>query len=130
MARTIVLANGCFDILHYGHLAHLEAAREAGDWLIVALTGDAHVNKGPGRPVFNAEQRAKMLRSLRCVDEVIVSDAPTPHALIDRIRPNIYAKGKEYVGKLPEQSFIEGYGGRVLFTDTVVYSSTKLLGWL
>lgn len=126
----IVLANGCFDILHYGHLAHLKAARAMGDKLIVVLTGDGFIGKGPGRPVFRAEHRKEMLEALRCVDEVIISEAPTPHAIIDRIRPDIYAKGAEYRGKLPEQEFVESYGGKVAFTDTIVFSSTALLGWL
>jgi rfaE bifunctional protein nucleotidyltransferase chain/domain len=130
MSRTVVMANGCFDIFHYGHLAHLEAAKVEGDWLIVALTGDAHVNKGPGRPVFSVDKRAAILRGLRCVDEVLINNCPTPRDIIQAVRPNIYVKGAEYRGKLPEQATVERYGGRVVFTDTIVFSSTKLLGWL
>jgi rfaE bifunctional protein nucleotidyltransferase chain/domain len=130
----IVLANGCFDIFHYGHLAHLEAAseiaRNAGARLVIALTSDRFVNKGPGRPVFNQEQRALLLRALRIVDHVVISDAPSPAAIIQEYQPAIYVKGKEYEGRLPEQELVESYGGRVVFTDTIIFSSTKLLGWL
>jgi len=125
-----VLVNGCFDILHYGHLAHLKAAAALGHYLIVALTADEFVNKGPGRPVFSEDKRAELLRELRCVDEVIISRAPRCDAIIQQVRPDIYAKGIEYKGKLPEQALVESCGGVVMFTDTVVYSSTKLLGWL
>jgi len=126
----VVLCNGCFDVIHYGHLAHLVAARKLGDRLVVALTADEFVNKGPGRPVFKEEQRAEMLRALRCVDQVVIYREPIPYGVIRQVRPNIYAKGKEYEGRLPEQKLVEELGGRVVFTDTVVYSSTALLGWL
>lgn len=125
-----VLCNGCFDVFHYGHLAHLEAARQHGDRLVVALTSDEFVNKGPGRPVFKEEQRAAILRALRCVDDVILSHEAIPYGIIQAVRPDVYAKGKEYEGKLPEQKLVEELGGRVVFTDTVVYSSTALLGWI
>lgn len=125
-----VLAGGCFDIFHHGHLLHLQAARALGDRLIVALTADEFVSKGPGRPVFRAEQRAAVLEALRCVDEVRISREPIPYEVIRAVRPVIYAKGKEYEGRLPEQALVEALGGRVAFTDTAVYSSTELLGWI
>jgi rfaE bifunctional protein nucleotidyltransferase chain/domain len=124
-ALNVVLCLGCFDGLHYGHVKHLEAAKKLGDWLVVAVTCDRNVNKGPGRPVFNQEQRAEMLRALRCVDDVaVVEDV---WEAIQTIQPDIYVKGKEYENKLPEQAEVERYGGRVVFTDEVVYSSTDLL---
>lgn len=126
----VVLANGCFDILHYGHLAHLLAAKALGGRLVIALTADEFVNKGPGRPVFKEERRAEMLKALRCVDQVIISREEIPYEVIRAVRPNVYVKGKEYEGRLPEQDLVEELGGRVAFTDTVVYSSTALLGWL
>lgn len=125
-----VLASGCFDILHYGHLAHLEAARALGDRLVVALTADEFIRKGPGRPVFSAEKRERMLRALRCVDDVMLYREKIPYGVIRALRPQIYAKGREYEGRLPEQALVEELGGRVVFTDTVVFSSTALLGWL
>lgn len=123
----LVLACGCFDILHWGHLVHLYAARAHGTRLVVALTGDAFVAKGPGRPVFDADKRKAMLLALRCVDDVIVSDAPRPDALIRLLRPAVYVKHKEYEGRLPEQALVESLGGRVVFTDTPKFSSTGLL---
>jgi rfaE bifunctional protein nucleotidyltransferase chain/domain len=125
-----VLAGGCFDVLHVGHIAHLRAARAMGDRLVVALTADEFVNKGPGRPVFNEQARADVLRELRCVDEVIISSEPVPLAVIQAVRPQIYAKGREYAGRLAEQALVESLGGRAAFTDTAVFSSTALLGWL
>jgi len=122
---VIVLANGCFDPLHYGHLQYLKAAKALGGWLIVSVTRDHKVNKGPGRPIFGEQERAEMVRSLRCVDSVILVN----HAVeaITLLKPDIYVKGSEYEGKLPEQGLVEFYGGRVVFTKTPVYSSTKLI---
>lgn len=121
----VVLACGCFDLLHYGHVAHLKAARQLGDHLIVALTADEAINKGPGRPVFNWARRAEMLAELRCVDRVIRSTSAA-EAII-AIKPEIYVKGAEYRGRLPEQATVEAYGGQVIFTDTEVWSSTALI---
>lgn len=124
----VVVANGCFDVFHYGHLAHLQAARALGDRLVVSLTADAYVNKGPGRPVFNEQQRKALLLGLRCVDEVII--CTNPMAVLEVLRPQIYCKGRDYEGKLSEQLRVEGMGIKVIFTDTVKFSSTALLGWL
>ena len=122
-----VLALGCFDGLHIGHVAHLEAARALGDYLIVAVTEDAFVNKGFGRPVFQLEQRCRMLLALRCVDEVIAHRGDAI-ITIELVRPVIYVKGKEYQGCLPEQECIEQMGVQVVFLNTQpVYSSTQLL---
>ena len=121
-----VLCDGCFDGLHPGHLAHLRAAAKLGDELLVALTADEHVNKGQGRPVFPWLQRAAMLRALRCVDTVYMVDSGKQ--AIEYLKPDIYVKGAEYRGRLPEQELVESYGGRVVFLDTSpVYSSTDLL---
>lgn len=95
MTRTI-LTHGVFDVLHPGHLAHLESARAFGDRLVVSVTADAYVNKGPGRPVFTVEQRATMLRSLRMVDEVVVCDAPNAVPSIQLVQPAVYVKGQDY----------------------------------
>lgn len=92
----VVLANGCFDILHVGHLWHLEAARELGDYLIVAVTLDEYVNKGPHRPVNPFSQRARLVAGLKCVDAVYPSSS-APQAILD-IRPNVFVKGIDYEG--------------------------------
>lgn len=90
-----VMANGCFDVLHPGHVAHLHEARAMGDYLIVSLTLDAHVGKGPGRPIYTWADRAALLRELRCVDQVV----PTANAVdaIRLFRPDIFVKGCDYV---------------------------------
>lgn len=124
-ALIIVLANGCFDPLHYGHLKHLEEARKLGDWLVVAVTSDAGVNKGPSRPIFNQEQRAAMVRALRIVDGVAIVESGEEAIRI--IKPDVFVKGIEYEGKLKEQELVESYGGRCVFVSGPVYSSTKLV---
>lgn len=125
----LVLAHGCFDLLHYGHLLHLLEARAAGERLVVSITADEWVRlaKGPGHPAFTASQRRAMLRELRCVDDVVVSEDASPDRVIRLLRPAIYAKGSEYIGRLPEQALVESLGGRVLFTNGVTFSSTKLM---
>ena len=123
----LVMCCGCFDILHPGHLWHLRAARALGDRLVVALTADRYVNKGPNRPVHRQDDRAAMLRELRCVDAVLVYDAPVPYDLIRTLRPAVYVKGLDYKGRLPEQALVESLGGKVVFTETEKLSSTALV---
>jgi rfaE bifunctional protein nucleotidyltransferase chain/domain len=121
----VVFANGVFDPFHVGHLYYLEEARKQGDHLIVGVASDRHVQKGPGRPLFNAEERARVIRALRIVDDVaIVEDV---FEALRIIRPDVYVKGLEYAGKLKEQELVESLGGRVHFTNGPVYSSTKLV---
>ena len=93
---------------------HLQEARRLGDLLIVSVTKDEHVNKGPGRPVFKLHQRMAMLRALAIVDDVRA--VSSSEEAINLIRPNIYVKGKEYEGKLKEQTLVESLGGKVVFT--------------
>lgn len=123
----IVLANGVFDILHYGHIKHLQAARKLGQRLVVSVTIDEYVNKGPGRPVFPYELRAEVLRALRCVDEVIPC-VDAYHALA-RIRPNIFVKDREYEGKIEphHEAYCKENHIEIVFTDEKTYSSTELL---
>lgn len=120
-----VLANGCFDPFHYGHLLYLQEARKYGDTLIVAVTVDEWVNKGPGRPAFKLHERMAMVKALAIVDEVIPSVSGVE--AVYKVKPDVYVKGKEYEGKLQEQALVEFYGGRVVFTDTPTYSSTAIL---
>ena len=96
--RTVVLANGCFDILHVGHVRYLEAARSAGDALAVALNSDASVRqlKGEGRPVNLQDDRAEILAALACVDFVTIFDEERVTRLIDQVRPMVYVKGGDY----------------------------------
>lgn len=133
--QVVAHAHGVFDVLHLGHARHLEAARDESDMLIVTVTADAFVNKGPGRPVFPHELRAEMLASLECVDWVAINDNEDAESLISIIRPNLYVKGKEYSdedadvsGKIrAERLAVESYGGRILFTDDIVFSSSSLI---
>ena len=133
--RSVVQAHGSFDLLHLGHVRHLEAARRLGDVLVVTVTADRFVNKGPGRPVFSAELRAEMLATLEYVDWVAVNDAADAVSAIERIRPSIYVKGQDYLnpqgditGKITlEREAVEAHGGRIHFTDEVMFSSTELI---
>ncbi len=123
--ETVVFTNGCFDLLHMGHVRYLRQARELGDCLIVAINSDDSVRrlKGPHRPVIGQEERAEMLGSLECVDHVTVFDEDTPVPLLELLRPDILAKG----GTTPVvvgRELVEGYGGRVLTLDRVDGLST------
>jgi D-beta-D-heptose 7-phosphate kinase/D-beta-D-heptose 1-phosphate adenosyltransferase len=127
----VVATGGCFDILHVGHIACLEAARRAGDALIVVLNSDESVSrlKGAGRPVVPAAERARVLRALQCVDAVVVFDEDDPRAVLGRLRPDVWAKGGDYGGtKLPEADLVRSWGGRVLLLPYVDgRSSTSIL---
>ena len=133
--KTVVLCHGVFDLLHYGHVEHLQEAKSLGDVLVVSVTSAEYVNKGPGRPYFNDKQRMGFLASLECVDYVILSAAVTVHKIVEAVQPDIYVKGQEYAaaendvtGNIgSEQAIVEQYGGRIHFTQGEVYSSTKLL---
>jgi rfaE bifunctional protein nucleotidyltransferase chain/domain len=114
--RRIVLANGCFDLLHVGHVRYLDAARRLGDVLFVGVNGDAAVArlKGPGRPLMPAAERVELLSALRAVDHVVVFDDDTADALIAAIRPDVHAKGTDYTpDSVPERETVRAYGGRV-----------------
>lgn len=127
--RKVILANGCFDLLHYGHMRHLQAARQLGGRLIVAVTRDRSVNKGPGRPVFNELQRTEMLHALRFVSGTILVD-DTIEAL-EKIRPDVLVKGQEYRKTIREdiRKYCDLRSIEIAFTNEVVYSSTKLLNF-
>lgn len=125
--QKIVFTNGCFDILHVGHVRYLGAARALGDCLVVGLNSDASVRrlKGPERPVNEEADRAEVLDALRAVDYVTIFDEPTAAELIEIIRPDVYVKGGDYtIATLPEAEIVRGYGGRVEFIDLVPERST------
>ena len=129
--RRVVLAGGCFDLLHAGHVAYLEAARELGDLLVVAVNGDDSVRalKGAGRPIVPAEDRARVVASLRCVDAVEVFEESTPEAVIRRLRPDVFAKGGDYdEANLPEAPLVRALGGTVAILPLLGgRSSTRLV---
>jgi D-glycero-beta-D-manno-heptose 1-phosphate adenylyltransferase len=114
--RRVVLANGCFDLLHVGHVRYLKAARGLGDALVVGLNSDASVRrlKGPGRPVIPADERAELIGALASVDLVVVFDEDSAEALIARLRPDVHAKGTDYTEEsVPERAAVLAAGGRV-----------------
>jgi rfaE bifunctional protein nucleotidyltransferase chain/domain len=133
--HMVVQAHGTFDLLHIGHLRHLKQAAREGDMLIVTVTADAFVNKGPGRPVFSEHMRAEMLAALDCVNYVGISYASTAVEAIRAIRPDVYAKGQDYRnagdditgGILEERQAVEAHGGRIAFTEDVTFSSSSLI---
>lgn len=133
--KTVVQAHGTFDLMHLGHVRHLEAARKLGDVLVVTITADRFVNKGPGRPVFTEMLRAEMLAALHVVDFVGVCESSDAIPAIEAIKPTIYAKGRDYqnpegdvTGKITlEREAAERNGGQVHFTDEMVFSSTELI---
>jgi rfaE bifunctional protein nucleotidyltransferase chain/domain len=129
--KTVVWTNGCFDLLHAGHLHGLRAARSLGDVLVVGVNGDESVRqlKGPTRPVVPAAERAELLAALECVDAVILFDEATPETALERLKPDIHCKGAEYApphGKpIIEAPLVEAYGGRVEFLPMVPSISTS-----
>ena len=114
--RRVVLANGCFDLLHVGHVRYLTAARALGDVLFVGINSDAAVVrlKGPGRPLMPAAERAEILTGLRAVDHVVVFDEDTADRLVSLVRPAVHAKGTDYTdASVPEAASVRAAGGRV-----------------
>lgn len=114
--RRVVLANGCFDLLHVGHVRYLRAARELGDALIVGLNSDASVRrlKGPGRPLMPAAERAELLGALAAVDAVVLFEEDSADRLVERIRPDVHAKGTDYTeSTVPERAAVRAAGGTV-----------------
>lgn len=131
--KTVALCHGCFDILHPGHLRYLAFARGQADKLVVTVTGDSLVGKGPERPFVPLELRMEALAALEMVDFVAASPAPTAVEAIEKLRPDLYVKGKEYETSadprfIDERNCVERFGGRVIFSSgDVVYSSTHLI---
>lgn len=133
--RKVVHCHGVFDLLHPGHIAHLEEAKSLGDVLVVSVTAAPYVNKGPGRPYFSDELRMQSLAALSCVDHVMLSESPTAIEILSVIQPDIYVKGQEYASSENdvtenidrEIAAVQSFGGDVHFTNGVVFSSTKLI---
>ncbi len=132
--EAIVLANGCFDLLHVGHVRYLQGAKALGGKLVVAVNCDASVGelKGAGRPLMPAQERAEILAALQDVDAVVVFDEPDVRALIREIRPDVHAKGTDYTREsVPERDEVLAYGGRVeIVGDPKDHSTTEFLAQL
>lgn len=125
--RKIVFTNGCFDILHAGHVRYLEKARSFGDVLILGLNTDASVQliKGPSRPINNELDRAEVISALKSVDGVVLFGEPTAATLIQKIKPAVYVKGGDYtLETLPEADVVKQNGGHVEFVDVLAGRST------
>ena len=128
--RRIVFTNGCFDVLHVGHLRYLRAARRLGDVLIVGVNTDASVAnlKGPGRPLVPDRERAELLAALRCVDYVTLFTEATPEGAIEALRPDVHVKGGDYtVDQLPEAEIVRRFGGQVVILPLTEGRSTTRL---
>lgn len=126
--KRVVLANGCFDLLHVGHVRYLQGARALGDALVVGLNSDASVRrlKGPGRPVMPAVERAELVAAVRDVDAVVVFEEDSAETLITRLRPDIHAKGTDYTEQsVPERATVEALGARVAIAGDAKTHSTR-----
>jgi rfaE bifunctional protein nucleotidyltransferase chain/domain len=130
--EQIVLANGCFDLLHVGHIRYLRGAKALGGKLLVALNSDESVRtiKGEGRPLMCASERAEILAALEDVDAIVIFDEPDVKALIREVQPNVQAKGTDYTREtVPERDEVRAYGGRVeIVGDPKDHSTTEILG--
>lgn len=127
---TVVTTNGCFDVLHLGHLRYLQAARQLGDLLVVAVNSDSSVRelKGENRPLVPEEERAEMLAGLSCVDYVVIFPELTPISLLSELKPNIHVKGGDYkLEELIERDVVEANGGKVIVGLNVPGKSTTNL---
>jgi D-glycero-beta-D-manno-heptose 1-phosphate adenylyltransferase len=128
---SIVLANGCFDVLHVGHVRYLAGARALGDLLVVGVNSDQQVaiQKGVGRPIMPAIERAEIIASLEAVDYVTVFEEPTVEELLLVIRPDVHAKGTDYTEEtVPERAVVRSYGGRVAIVgDPKDHSTSEIL---
>lgn len=125
--KTIVMTNGCFDILHVGHVRYLQKTKTFADVLILALNSDKSVRaiKGEGRPINNENDRAEVLSALECVDYVVLFDENSPAELLKFVKPDVYTKGADYtLETLPETKVVQGFGGRIEFIDFVEGKST------
>jgi D-beta-D-heptose 7-phosphate kinase/D-beta-D-heptose 1-phosphate adenosyltransferase len=132
----IVLTNGHFDLLHWGHVRYLRDARSLGDFLVVGLNGDAstRLHKGAGRPIIPEEERAALLLALECVDRVVIFQEPTASSLVQALQPSVYAKGGDWASQAglqphepPEAPLVREYGGEVIFLPYLAGHSTSEL---
>jgi rfaE bifunctional protein nucleotidyltransferase chain/domain len=130
----IVLANGCFDVLHVGHIRYLAGARELGDILVVGINSDGQVaiQKGPGRPVLPAAERAEIVAALESVTYVTIFDEPTVEQLLLALKPDVHAKGTDYTTEsVPERDVVRSYGGQVAIVgDPKDHSTTEIIARL
>lgn len=132
--KKIVHCHGCFDLMHPGHIKHFQAAKKMGDLLVVTITPDKYVDKGPDRPVFPQDLRAESIAALECVDYVAINRWPTAEETLRLVKPDYYVKGQEFetledkTGKIQKEfQTVQEIGAEIRFTDEIVFSSTTLL---
>lgn len=133
--KKIVLCHGVFDLFHVGHLNHINEAKKYGDVLIISLTSDRYVNKGPGRPFFNLEKRMRVMAAIANIDYVISSDSPDAVSIINKIKPDIYFKGPDYksvkddfTGFIKKEiNAVKKNKGKIIYSTGDVYSSSVLI---
>jgi len=133
--KKVAQCHGCFDLVHLGHVKHLEAAKRMADVLVISVTADKFINKGPGRPIYNEQLRMENLASLECVDYVCLDDNPDAIDILKRLKPSYYIKGEDYkdfdadvTGKIRlEKEAVESVGGEIRFTEEITFSSTQLI---
>ena len=130
--RKIVHCHGCFDLMHPGHIKYFQASKEMGDILVVTVTPDIYVDKGPNRPVFNQSLRVESIAALECVDYAAINKWPTAEETLRLLRPDIYVKGQEFekledkTGKIQkEHKVLEEIGAEMRFTQEIVFSSDR-----
>jgi rfaE bifunctional protein nucleotidyltransferase chain/domain len=125
--RTVAFANGCFDLLHVGHVRYLQGAAAEADRLVVAVNDDASAgSKGPGRPLLRAEDRAELVATLRGVDYVVIFPEPTVTPLLELLHPDVHCKGTDYtVDTVPERDTVRAYGGRIAIVGDPKDHSTR-----
>ena len=132
--KTIAFANGCFDLIHVGHVRYLQGAKAEADRLVVAVNADASVRglKGPGRPVLDERARAELVAALACVDYVVIFSDPTVDRLLTLLTPDVHCKGTDYtVDTVPERDTVRAYGGRIAIVgDPKNHSTRELLAKL
>ena len=134
-SKKIVLCHGVFDLLHVGHIKHLEKAKKLGDKFVVTITSDKFVNKGPGRPVFNQTLRSEAIAAIESVDYVAINDSQTAINPIKVLKPNIYCKGKDYknfsddlTGEIKNEiKELKKNNGKIFFTEEFTFSSSRLI---
>ena len=132
--KTVALCHGVFDLLHLGHIQYFKASKKMADLLVVSITNDQFVNKGPGRPIFNINQRSEMLNNISVIDYILVSDSFTAIDVIRKVKPNFYFKDQEYKLKKDitnninkEISEVKKYKGKIIFSKEEKFSSSELL---
>lgn len=126
--RTVAFANGCFDLIHIGHVRYLQAARSQGDLLVVAVNGDESVRllKGPGRPLLPEEERALILAAFECVDFVTIFHETDVGHLLRTLKPHVHVKGSDYTEEtVPERDIVKSYGGRIAIAGGPKVRSTS-----